>query len=137
MNKAVRHFALLATVFAATSGFAADGKTKGPHGETPTPAGTLVLTAAEEEQIRGGNFTAALVWHEMSEYTNAVNSGARDEFKRLGIEVVARRPTRASMPHGRSPTSKRYLPGNHRLSCRCRSIRQPPPSSTIRRALPV
>ncbi|WP_245491177.1 substrate-binding domain-containing protein, partial [Mesorhizobium sp. M2A.F.Ca.ET.037.01.1.1] len=39
--------------------------------------------------IKDGKFTAALVWHEMSEYTNAVNAGARDEFKRLGIEVVA------------------------------------------------
>ncbi|MBD9593572.1 substrate-binding domain-containing protein [Ensifer sp. ENS07] len=89
MHRAVKHFALLATVFAATSGFAADGKTTGPHGETPTPAGSLTLTAEQEQQIKDGKFTAALVWHEMSEYTNAVNSGAQDEFKRLGVEVVA------------------------------------------------
>ncbi len=55
----------------------------------PTPARSLTLTPAEEQQIKDGKFTAALVWHEMSEYTNAVNRGAQDEFKRLGIAVVA------------------------------------------------
>jgi ribose transport system substrate-binding protein len=69
--------------------YAADGVTKGPNGETPEPAKSLVLTADEEAKIKAGNYTAALVWHEMSEYTNAVNRGAEDEFKRLGITVVA------------------------------------------------
>jgi ribose transport system substrate-binding protein len=85
----VRSLALFASMFAATSAFAASGATKGPHGEKPTPASSIVLTPAEEQQIKDGKFTAALVWHEMSEYTNAVNSGAQDEFKRLGITVVA------------------------------------------------
>ncbi|VVS98090.1 MULTISPECIES: substrate-binding domain-containing protein [Hyphomicrobiales] len=84
-----------ATILALTTGLiaghalAADGVTNGPNGESPTPAGTVTLTAEQEQTIRDGKFTAALVWHEMSEYTNAVNSGAQDEFKRLGIEVVA------------------------------------------------
>ena len=68
---------------------AADGATTGPNGEKPTPASTITLTAKEEQAVRDGNFAAALVWHEMSEYTNAVNAGAQDEFRRLGIEVVA------------------------------------------------
>lgn len=73
----------------AVHAFAADGQTKGPHGEAPTPANSVTLTADEEQKIKDGKFTAALVWHEMSEYTNAVNAGANDEFKRLGIDVVA------------------------------------------------
>ncbi|WP_368904723.1 substrate-binding domain-containing protein [Taklimakanibacter lacteus] len=72
-----------------TGANAADGVTKGPNGEKPEPARSLTLTADEEASIKAGNYTAALVWHEMSEYTNAVNSGAQDEFKRLGITVVA------------------------------------------------
>ncbi len=74
---------------AATQAFAAEGVTTGPHGEKPTPAASMVLSQDQEQKIRDGKFTAALVWHEMSEYTNAVNRGAQDEFKRLGIEVVA------------------------------------------------
>ncbi|MBB6465646.1 substrate-binding domain-containing protein [Aminobacter carboxidus] len=89
MRNGLRLMALLATVCAATNAFAADGATTGPHGEKPTPASTMVLTPDEEQKIKDGKFTAALVWHEMSEYTNAVNSGAQDEFKRLGVEVVA------------------------------------------------
>lgn len=74
---------------AATQAFAAEGVTTGPHGEKPTLAASMVLSQDQEQKIRDGKFTAALVWHEMSEYTNAVNRGAQDEFKRLGIEVVA------------------------------------------------
>lgn len=80
---------LLAGSMLTSHAFAADGATKGPNGEAPTPAKTVTLTADEEQKIKDGKFTAALVWHEMSEYTNAVNAGAQDEFKRLGIEVVA------------------------------------------------
>lgn len=69
--------------------FAADGATTGPNGEQPTPAKALTLTTEQEQQIRQGGYTAALVWHEMSEYTSAVDAGAHDEFKRLGIDVVA------------------------------------------------
>jgi ribose transport system substrate-binding protein len=77
------------TALLSTQAFAAEGATTGPHGEKPTPAASLTLTAQEEQKIRDGKFTAALVWHEMSEYTNAVNRGAQDEFKRLGVGVIA------------------------------------------------
>ncbi|HEV2502890.1 MAG TPA: substrate-binding domain-containing protein [Mesorhizobium sp.] len=85
----IKSLALFAGLVATTSVFAAEGVTTGPHGEKPTPAASMVLSQDQEQKIRDGKFTAALVWHEMSEYTNAVNRGAQDEFKRLGIEVVA------------------------------------------------
>ncbi|MGN6536699.1 MAG: substrate-binding domain-containing protein [Mesorhizobium sp.] len=89
MRTMLKSLVALASLTVATTAFAADGATTGPHGETPTPAASLTLTPQQEDEIKAGKFTAALVWHEMSEYTNAVNSGAHDEFKRLGIEVVA------------------------------------------------
>ncbi|TIW21126.1 MAG: LacI family transcriptional regulator [Mesorhizobium sp.] len=88
MRKAFGIITVLASLCAAHA-FAAEGVTTGPNGEKPVPAASLTLTAAQEQQIKDGKFTAALVWHEMSEYTNAVNAGAHDEFKRLGIEVAA------------------------------------------------
>ncbi|MBN9552701.1 MAG: substrate-binding domain-containing protein [Alphaproteobacteria bacterium] len=88
MRKALSIVTVLASLLAAHA-FAAEGVTTGPNGEKPVPAASLTLTAPQEQQIKDGKFTAALVWHEMSEYTNAVNAGARDEFERLGIEVVA------------------------------------------------
>src|SRR5215475_11092766 len=89
MHRSTIAFAMTTSLVFAVNAFAAEGTTTGPNGEKPTPAGTVVLTDAEVQQIKDGKFTAALVWHEMSEYTNAVNRGAQDEFKRLGITVVA------------------------------------------------
>ncbi|CAM5559593.1 hypothetical protein MAUB1S_09375 [Mycolicibacterium aubagnense] len=89
MSMKFNSIALFLGLVAATQAFAAEGVTTGPHGEKPTPAASMVLSQDQEQKIRDGKFTAALVWHEMSEYTNAVNRGAQDEFKRLGIEVVA------------------------------------------------
>ena len=39
--------------------------------------------------MRAGHHTAALVWHEDSDFTTAVTVGVRDEFEQLGIEVIA------------------------------------------------
>jgi ribose transport system substrate-binding protein len=63
--------------------------TKGPHGEEATPAKSLTITSDQEAKIKEGKHTAALVWHTSSDYTTAVDQGAKDEFARLGIEVVA------------------------------------------------
>jgi ribose transport system substrate-binding protein len=63
--------------------------TKGPHGEEATPAKNLTITPEQEAKIKEGKQTAALVWHTSSDYTTAVDQGAKDEFTRLGIEVVA------------------------------------------------
>jgi ribose transport system substrate-binding protein len=73
----------------AASSLAIAGETKGPHGETATPAASLVLTPEEEAKVKAGHFTAALAWHTQSDYTTAVDQGANDEFARLGISVVA------------------------------------------------
>jgi ribose transport system substrate-binding protein len=80
--------ALAATALFSFSALAVEGTTTGPNGESATPADTVTLTAEEEQKIKDGGYSAALVWHEMSEYTDAVNRGAQDEFARLGIEVV-------------------------------------------------
>lgn len=79
----------LSLALSASSAHAGPPATVGPNGEAPTPAASLTLTADEEARIGAGGHTAALVWHELSDYTNAVDRGARAEFKRLGIEVVA------------------------------------------------
>jgi ribose transport system substrate-binding protein len=63
--------------------------THGPNGETATPATALELTPAEVAKVRTGDYTAALVWHEESDFTSAVTAGARDEFRRLHITVIA------------------------------------------------
>jgi ribose transport system substrate-binding protein len=64
-------------------------KTKGPKGESATPSGELKVSAAEVEKLKSGGHTAALVWHTRSDFVAAVTAGARDEFARLGIDVVA------------------------------------------------
>jgi ribose transport system substrate-binding protein len=65
------------------------GTTMGPNGEKPTPASALELTSVEVATVRSGHHTAALVWHQNSDFTTAVTAGTRDEFKRLGIKVIA------------------------------------------------
>jgi ribose transport system substrate-binding protein len=39
--------------------------------------------------VKKGHYTAALVWHQTSDFEAAVTAGARDMFKTLGIRVVA------------------------------------------------
>jgi ribose transport system substrate-binding protein len=80
---------LMATLLLGSPGLAVEGVTTGPNGESATPASAMTLMPEEVAEIKAGGYTAALVWHEMSEYTNAVDAGARDEFAALGIEVVA------------------------------------------------
>jgi ribose transport system substrate-binding protein len=65
------------------------GRTQGPHGEKATPASALRLTPREVAKVRSGDHSAALVWHEESDFTEAVTAGVSDEFRRLGIRVVA------------------------------------------------
>lgn len=65
------------------------GVTTGPAGETATPTSALKLTDAEIAKIKEGNYSAAMTWHQSSDFTTAVASGAQDEFAKLGIKVVA------------------------------------------------
>jgi ribose transport system substrate-binding protein len=65
------------------------GTTRGPNGEKATPARALRLTPDEVAKVRAGHYTAALVWHEDSDFTTAVTAGVGDEFRQLGIKVIA------------------------------------------------
>lgn len=65
------------------------GTTRGPNGERPTPNSALRLSSNEIAKVRAGRYTAALVWHDGSDFTGAVDAGVRDEFSMLGIKVVA------------------------------------------------
>ena len=65
------------------------GTTHGPAGEQATPTSALTLSAAEVAKVRQGHYTAALVWHQTSDFEDAVTRGARAEFKLLGIKIVA------------------------------------------------
>jgi ribose transport system substrate-binding protein len=65
------------------------GTTHGPNGERPAPASSLRLTPADVARVRGGRYTAALVWHEDADFTEAVTAGVRDVFRPLGIRIVA------------------------------------------------
>src|SRR5438067_167228 len=76
----------VAILFASTIGLA---QTQGPNGEAPTATSEITLTSAEVSKIKEGNHTAALLWHTSSDFVNAVTAGAKDEFSRLGISVVA------------------------------------------------
>ncbi|HWV85475.1 MAG TPA: substrate-binding domain-containing protein [Capillimicrobium sp.] len=78
-----------ATTAAAAQPSPAVGETVGPAGEKATPTSELELTAEEIEQIKSGDHTAALVWHQSSDFVNAVSRGAKDQFAELGIDVVA------------------------------------------------
>ena len=73
--------ALLATPLAA--------QTTGPSGETATPSASVTVDDAQKAELAGKGLKAALLWHEQSDFVNAVTAGATDEFTRLGIEVVA------------------------------------------------
>lgn len=63
--------------------------TVGPNGEPATPVAELQLSDAQIAQLKDGNYTAAFAWHELYDWSSAVAQGAKDEFERLGIAVVA------------------------------------------------
>jgi ribose transport system substrate-binding protein len=65
------------------------GRTLGPNGEKAVSASALMLTSHDIAKVRAGHYSAALVWHEDADFTEAVTAGVRDEFRRLGIGVVA------------------------------------------------
>lgn len=61
----------------------------GPNGEVPSVLSALSLTSAEQQKVKDGNYTAAFVWHTNGDFVSAVEKGARAEFEKLGIKVVA------------------------------------------------
>lgn len=63
---------------------------KGPAGETATPAAQIKLTPAEIAKVRGLNATAAIVLHYGgNDWSNAQVDGLRTQFAKLGIKVIA------------------------------------------------
>jgi len=74
-------------VFALTG--AGMAQTVGPSGETATPSASVVVADTDVAALKAGNYKAAFVWHDQSDFVSAVSLGATDEFDRLGIEVVA------------------------------------------------
>jgi len=67
-----------------------NAKTVGPNGEASTPVADVPeLTADEIAKIKEGKHKAALLWAGSGTWYNAANGGAVDEFKKLGIDVVA------------------------------------------------
>ncbi|WP_367186976.1 substrate-binding domain-containing protein [Roseibium sp.] len=68
---------------------AATAQTIGPGGESATPSSQVTVSEESAAALRSGNHKAALLWHDQSDFVNAVSAGATDEFDRLGIAVVA------------------------------------------------
>ena len=63
---------------------------KGPNGEEPSPASVADLSEAEISEIKGKGLKAAIVMHYGgNDWANAQIAGLKDEFGKLGIEVVA------------------------------------------------
>jgi ribose transport system substrate-binding protein len=81
--------ALAASLAVAGAAGPASAQTVGPAGESPFPSRDIVVTDADAAKLRGKGHKAAMMWHESSDFVNAVTAGAKDEFARAGIEVVA------------------------------------------------
>ncbi len=80
--------ALAASAFIAlATGLSAE--TIGPGGENATPSSSVVVSDDQVAAVQAAGYSAALLWHDQSDFVNAVTAGASDEFRRLGIEVVA------------------------------------------------
>jgi ribose transport system substrate-binding protein len=64
---------------------------KGPHGEEPSPANSISLTAEEIEKIRALKAKAAIVMHYItgSEWSQAQIAGLKSQFDKMGIELIA------------------------------------------------
>jgi ribose transport system substrate-binding protein len=62
----------------------------GPHGEQASPASDLTLTADELAKIKAGKYKVAICFHyNGDDWSAAQEKGLRDQFGRMGIEVVA------------------------------------------------
>ncbi len=62
----------------------------GPHGEQAMPAGQVLLTPEELQQIQGMHATAAIVLHYGgNDWSTAPVAGLEHQFAAMGIEVIA------------------------------------------------
>ncbi|MDK2595652.1 substrate-binding domain-containing protein [Pseudoalteromonas obscura] len=49
----------------------------------------FTLTRQQEAKVQDANLTAVMAWHGSSPWVNSVTLGAKEEFERLGVEVLA------------------------------------------------
>src|SRR5918999_5943001 len=62
----------------------------GPQGESPTAASEVMLSEEELAEIQGMGATAAIVMHYSGDDWSAAQiAGLRDQFGKMGIEVIA------------------------------------------------
>lgn len=80
-------FALLA--MGCSSLAQANDETRGPNGEQATPYTQVSLTQEQQDQVKAKNYTAAILMHSTSDWSNALIAGAKDLFSSLNIKVVA------------------------------------------------
>lgn len=80
-------FALLA--MGCSSLAQANDETRGPNGEQATPYTQVSLTQDQQDQVKAKNYTAAILMHSTSDWSNALIAGAKDLFSSLNIKVVA------------------------------------------------
>ncbi len=80
---------LLSTMLMALTSSHVMAQTVGPNGEKATPSGQVTVANKDVSAVKKMKLKAALLWHDQSDFVNAVTAGATDEFKRLGIKVVA------------------------------------------------
>lgn len=85
----IKRLIVTASIMAALFGTHAFAQTVGPQGEVATASTTIQVPEDKIAALKAGGHKAALLWHDQSDFVNAVTVGATDEFKRLGIEVVA------------------------------------------------
>lgn len=65
-------------------------QSKGPHGETASPASSADLTQAEIDQVKALHATAAISMHYGgNDWATAQIAGLKSEFEKLGIELIA------------------------------------------------
>jgi ribose transport system substrate-binding protein len=63
---------------------------KGPNGETPSPASVTTLTPEEIAKVKAMGATAAIVMHYGgNDWATAQIAGLKSEFEKLGIKVIA------------------------------------------------
>lgn len=86
-NSIIRHIAAAAMLAALSIPGLAE--TVGPNGEKATPSKEITVSDQQAGDLKVKKLKAALLWHEQSDFVNAVTAGATDEFARAGIEIVA------------------------------------------------
>lgn len=67
----------------------ANDETRGPNGEQATPYTQVSLTPEQQDQVKSKHYTAAILMHSTSDWSNALVAGAKDLFSSLNIDVVA------------------------------------------------